>query len=631
MGPGRGWVWGFVGVLLALVASWLLPVAAQDRWPEFEIPPGLEKAPQTGLAARFRKIRDRYVATNGNVGTAEAAQVLLTEVLVDQLEPSQLRMVSNVLRVLIDAGVIDVNTSQLTPEQIALVQGQLQGSGEEVGDRSGSVGVTRPLGASGGATHSRRLAAEDTPKCDCSGAGGQPIPPARTPAPAPRPPAPTAQAPPHGDACVRTTRGCSPKAMALFGQRMQVLRTIKAIGMAMRRAALAWEAYMFVKQEVGSYQHYNELTEKQEEDLRRRFAQEMLLSAKHFGLDGQEFAVYARMLGVEVPDLQHTPSAELSGLAEDWADHSAFENGAIKSGMNLTTQAFAHARDWASMALLKRIGIEPTPELIAAYGDLKDQVDRLNKIRRNGAPQSQYDSEAQAAIARASAAADAIAASLEGVNVTNVLITTTELLVAAEAVYNITNSTRPHSLDDVQPWRVVITLAELDEALNTNGGRRSFSIALKNDSALAGILLLNASDPNASPVLKDLNQTAIRGIMADGAIDENELRFIVQRIEALNQVYDMQDIVELMHQVENHYADMNGQPRPYGPTDPKGPGLPEVVNAVLRAQKEHKERQQEALHQAQQQQTQQPGQGAKRAVQFDVPATDGDASWGHNL
>jgi hypothetical protein len=44
------------------------------------------------------------------------------------------------------------------------------------------------------------------------------------------------------------------------------------------------------------------------------------------------------MLGVEVPDLQHTPSEELSGLAEDWADHSAFENGAIKSGMNLTTQ-----------------------------------------------------------------------------------------------------------------------------------------------------------------------------------------------------------------------------------------------------------------------------------------------------
>jgi hypothetical protein len=26
------------------------------------------------------------------------------------------------------------------------------------------------------------------------------------------------------------------------------------------------------------------------------------------------------------------------------------------------------------MALLKRIGIEPTPELIAAYRDLKDQV-----------------------------------------------------------------------------------------------------------------------------------------------------------------------------------------------------------------------------------------------------------------
>lgn len=84
--------------------------------------------------------------------------------------------------------------------------------------------------------------------------------------------------------------------------------------------------------------------------------------------------------------------------------------------------------------------------------------------------------------------------------------------------------------------------------------RRSFSIVLRPDNALDGLLALNASGQAADdPLMRELNMTAIADMTADGAMDIDELAYLVKRVGALNEVYDVDQFEVLMKQVEENY------------------------------------------------------------------------------
>lgn len=84
--------------------------------------------------------------------------------------------------------------------------------------------------------------------------------------------------------------------------------------------------------------------------------------------------------------------------------------------------------------------------------------------------------------------------------------------------------------------------------------RRSFSIVLRPDNALDGLLALNASGQAADdPLMRELNMTAIADMTADGAMDIDELAYLVKRVGALNEVYDVDQFERLMKQVEENY------------------------------------------------------------------------------
>jgi hypothetical protein len=79
-------------------------------------------------------------------------------------------------------------------------------------------------------------------------------------------------------------------------------------------------------------------------------------------------------------------------------------------------------------------------------------------------------------------------------------------------------------------------------------------VSLKPDNALDGLLALDRSGKAANdPLMRSLNMTAIAEITADGAMDVDELQYLVERVGALNEVYDMDEFEALMRQVEENY------------------------------------------------------------------------------
>lgn len=95
-------------------------------------------------------------------------------------------------------------------------------------------------------------------------------------------------------------------------------------------------------------------------------------------------------------------------------------------------------------------------------------------------------------------------------------------------------------------------LSALEKEMNQQ--RRSFTVSLKPDNALDGLLALNASGQAAdNPLMRELNMTAIAEITADGAMDVDELKYLVDRVGALNEVYDLDQFEALMRQVEENY------------------------------------------------------------------------------
>lgn len=88
--------------------------------------------------------------------------------------------------------------------------------------------------------------------------------------------------------------------------------------------------------------------------------------------------------------------------------------------------------------MLRRVGIEPSPELDAAFGQFYEEAQRFGELSRRAAESQGLieKQEAEASFFNATRTADRIARTMEGVNVTDVLITATQMLVEAEPYLN---------------------------------------------------------------------------------------------------------------------------------------------------------------------------------------------------
>lgn len=107
-------------------------------------------------------------------------------------------------------------------------------------------------------------------------------------------------------------------------------------------------------------------------------------------------------------------------------------------GEDLGWEAAKAVREQVGDAMLRRIGIEPTPELDAAFAQFYAEAQRFAELSRRAAEAQGLveKQEADASFLNVSRTADRIARTMEGVNVTEVLFTATELMVEAEPYLN---------------------------------------------------------------------------------------------------------------------------------------------------------------------------------------------------
>lgn len=137
---------------------------------------------------------------------------------------------------------------------------------------------------------------------------------------------------------------------------------------------------------------------------------------------------------MEIPDLTDASKGELKELGAELASHHAMEKVAWAMGEDLGVEAARAVQEQVGDAVLRRIGIEPSPELSAAYAQFYAEAQRFANLSRRAAESQGYieKQEADASFLNVSRTADRIAATMETVNVTDVLVTATQLMVEAE-------------------------------------------------------------------------------------------------------------------------------------------------------------------------------------------------------
>eukprot|EP00624_Nannochloropsis_granulata_P004776 evm.model.NODE_33899_length_12045_cov_13.475301.1 len=127
------------------------------------------------------------------------------------------------------------------------------------------------------------------------------------------------------------------------------------------------------------------------------------------------------------------------------------------------------------------------------------------------------DPETEGAYTNATAMADRLAVTMEKVNVTDLLVTATGLMISAEpyladAIDNPVDEQMRHKT--TQPWEIILKLSHVEKAAQQQ--RKSFMIGLKEDNALDGLVLLHNENGARveSPLMQELDFDMIEVITA---------------------------------------------------------------------------------------------------------------------
>lgn len=234
-------------------------------------------------------------------------------------------------------------------------------------------------------------------------------------------------------ACEHTLAGCAKKGVQLAADRRSMYKTMKVYGLALRRTAAARSYYLYVKDEVHSYDEFEALSQAEQEETRKELAAHLLITCKEYGLKGEELQKYGKVLGLDVPDLTKTSDAELTRLGTEMASNHMMEKVAETMGKDLGVQALKALRDSMGDAALRRIGVEPSPALSVAFGEFASEASRFITLSRQAMEaKGILDPEAEGAFTNTTAMADRLATKMEKVNVTDLLVTATGLMLKAE-------------------------------------------------------------------------------------------------------------------------------------------------------------------------------------------------------
>jgi hypothetical protein len=147
---------------------------------------------------------------------------------------------------------------------------------------------------------------------------------------------------------------------------------------------------------------------------------------------------YAAVAGVDIPNLSDSSKSDLKQLGAELASTHAMEKVAWAMGKDLGWEAAKVIQEQMGDAMLRRIGIEPSPELNDAFAQFYAEAQRFTELSRKAAEAQGLieRQEAEASFLNVTRTADRIAATMEGVNVTEVLLTATQLMIEAEPYLN---------------------------------------------------------------------------------------------------------------------------------------------------------------------------------------------------
>lgn len=356
-------------VLVSLLAQQQPPPPPQevtpDKWPEFEVVPAQVGDPDY-TQIHLSRTKDTYLAVNTDTDATTTAQLLIGDMLEAQgYSPEESYVMQTIVSALVQVGVLEVHSDKIATTDLNTLLGIANASGgKPPSDVEAAAAAAAP------AAPSRRKLQMDG-CCPCN-VGHHPKP----------------TGPPHykqqvlDKACEHTLKGCAAEGVQVAADRRSTYKTLKAYGLALRRTAAARSYYLYLQDEVHSYDEFSALSEADQEATRKEMAAQLLLTCKEYGLKGEELHKYAAPLGLDVPDLTRTSDAELKRLGGEMAAQHAMEKVATAMGKDLGKDALIMIRDSMGDAMLRRIGVEPSPALNSAFTKFATEASRFITLSR---------------------------------------------------------------------------------------------------------------------------------------------------------------------------------------------------------------------------------------------------------
>ncbi len=270
-------------LLFLLLAGCLAPThtaqaaeqAVGDRWPQFEVPSIPED--KDGTQIRLSRIRDGYLAVNTKTDASTTAELLIGDYLATKgFSDEQVFAVQEVVGLLVKAGVVEVHA-----EKFAAATGQAPASRRHL--RSSST-VARNAPPAAAAQDDRRALQGCCP-CVEPAMGHHPKPPS---------------SPHYSLHDKQQQQPPSPPTQALAApqtrsEKASMYKSMKALGLALRRAAAARSFYLYLTDDldVHSYEEFESLSAGEQEATRAEVVGQLLVTCRQYGLTGAELQVGA--------------------------------------------------------------------------------------------------------------------------------------------------------------------------------------------------------------------------------------------------------------------------------------------------------------------------------------------------
>lgn len=526
-----------------LLLLWACCSLAQDSWPEFHMP---NMTNVTGYELRINRIKQEYSQNRDRApmdSNVKLTQDLLQELLQNTLGQPEIDAVKSIIEILQTSGVIEIHPEKLGMLEIMAISEQIMKLQERY-SMSGGAGMLKGFGVM-------------IPNFnEGMGGGGEFEQAAAPPLPSPSQPRQEfrrleEQGPSKEESrrlqglfyeynpCYDTLQGCDEEDFKATLHRLRSIKVMQLLRSALEYVAKLWDVYVRVGEARGT-------VEDTRTEMRKQIVEEVHRRADEYGLTGDEVLMYAEQLGIILPS---GPNSTWAMIADEGIDLQEIISN-ITARANSTEGLDLVLRDVASNLLRRKINVEIPQDMKTAFEGFEEQLTRVtqNQLEKRVSTMPQdVEDNIYRNITNVTATVQNVVNRLESLNVAEALRQGTLLLVKVEEYQNgtmIINQTLPQF--DI--WRAIVTF---DIGSDMSDPRRSFEVSLRNNSILIG--LVEMEKYNGKP-MKDLDYKYLQGLVADNAIDMNEVRHVLRRIKELNKTYDLNDLAKVMVAIEDFYG-----------------------------------------------------------------------------